>query len=117
MALARPSIDGKACAPIVQHPRNHNDRQAREGWTENGATCNSGCSFFRPSILLKRARAIILPRRSRSPKAEQLGFTHARTVEHYFERYGGYSPNPIVFLAAVSQRTKTMRLVTGAVLP
>src|SRR5580704_3722761 len=50
-------------------------------------------------------------------EAEQLGFTHARTVEHYFERYGGYSPNPIVFLAAVSQRTKTMRLVTGAVLP
>src|SRR6202035_4535011 len=49
--------------------------------------------------------------------AEQLGFTHARTVEHYFERYGGYSPNRIVFLAAVSQRTKTMRLVTGAVLP
>src|ERR1700738_2829129 len=50
-------------------------------------------------------------------EAEQLGFTHARTVEHYFERYGGYSPHPIVFLAAVSQRTKTMRLVTGAVLP
>src|ERR1700738_2288053 len=50
-------------------------------------------------------------------EAEQLGFTHARTVEHYFERYGGYSPNPIVFLAAVSQRTKTMPLVTGAVLP
>src|SRR6202047_2313931 len=50
-------------------------------------------------------------------EAEQLGFTHARTVEHYFERYGGYSPNPIVFLASVSQRTKTMRLVTGAVLP
>src|SRR3974390_385809 len=50
-------------------------------------------------------------------EADTLGFTHARTVEHYFERYGGYSPNPIVFLAAVSQRTKTMRLVTGAVLP
>src|ERR1700737_3278903 len=50
-------------------------------------------------------------------EAEKLGFTHARTVEHYFTRYGGYSPNPIVFLAAVSQRTKTMRLVTGAVLP
>jgi alkanesulfonate monooxygenase SsuD/methylene tetrahydromethanopterin reductase-like flavin-dependent oxidoreductase (luciferase family) len=50
-------------------------------------------------------------------EAEQLGFTHARTVEHYFERYGGYSPNPIVFLAALSQRTRTMRLVTGAVLP
>jgi alkanesulfonate monooxygenase SsuD/methylene tetrahydromethanopterin reductase-like flavin-dependent oxidoreductase (luciferase family) len=50
-------------------------------------------------------------------EAEALGFTHARTVEHYFHRYGGYSPNPIVFLSALSQRTKTMRLVTGAVLP
>src|ERR1700674_1199030 len=50
-------------------------------------------------------------------EAEQLGFTHARTVEHYFERYGGYSPNPIVFLAAVSQRTKTLRLAPRAVLP
>jgi alkanesulfonate monooxygenase SsuD/methylene tetrahydromethanopterin reductase-like flavin-dependent oxidoreductase (luciferase family) len=50
-------------------------------------------------------------------EAETLGFTHARTVEHYFTRYGGYSPNPIVFLTAVSQRTKTLRLVTGAVLP
>jgi alkanesulfonate monooxygenase SsuD/methylene tetrahydromethanopterin reductase-like flavin-dependent oxidoreductase (luciferase family) len=50
-------------------------------------------------------------------EAERLGFTHARTVEHYFERYGGYSPNPILFLSALSQRTKKMRLVTGAVLP
>jgi alkanesulfonate monooxygenase SsuD/methylene tetrahydromethanopterin reductase-like flavin-dependent oxidoreductase (luciferase family) len=50
-------------------------------------------------------------------EADALGFTHARTVEHYFEAYGGYSPNPIVFLSAASQRTKTMRLVTGAVLP
>jgi alkanesulfonate monooxygenase SsuD/methylene tetrahydromethanopterin reductase-like flavin-dependent oxidoreductase (luciferase family) len=50
-------------------------------------------------------------------EAETLGFRHARTVEHYFTRYGGYSPNPIVFLTAMSQRTKTMRLVTGAVLP
>ena len=32
-------------------------------------------------------------------EAERLGFTHARTVEHYFTRYGGYSPNPIVFLS------------------
>jgi alkanesulfonate monooxygenase SsuD/methylene tetrahydromethanopterin reductase-like flavin-dependent oxidoreductase (luciferase family) len=50
-------------------------------------------------------------------EAGALGFTHARTVEHYFHRYGGYSPNPIVFLSALSQRTKAMRLVTGAVLP
>ena len=50
-------------------------------------------------------------------EAEPLGFRHVRTVEHYFTRYGGYSPNPIVFLTAMSQRTKTVRLVTGAVLP
>jgi alkanesulfonate monooxygenase SsuD/methylene tetrahydromethanopterin reductase-like flavin-dependent oxidoreductase (luciferase family) len=50
-------------------------------------------------------------------EADKLGFTHVRTVEHYFERYGGYSPNPMLFLAAAAQRTKTARLVTGAVLP
>ena len=50
-------------------------------------------------------------------EAEQLGYTHARSVEHYFERYGGYSPNPMLFLAAAAARTKTMRLVTGAVVP
>jgi alkanesulfonate monooxygenase SsuD/methylene tetrahydromethanopterin reductase-like flavin-dependent oxidoreductase (luciferase family) len=50
-------------------------------------------------------------------EAERLGFTHARIVEHYFHYYGGYSPNPMLFLAAVSQRTRRMRLVTGAVLP
>ena len=50
-------------------------------------------------------------------EAERLGYTHARIVEHYFLPYGGYSPNPIVFLAALSQRTRNMRLITGAVLP
>src|SRR5689334_19989640 len=50
-------------------------------------------------------------------EADALGYTHARSVEHYFERYGGYSPNPILFLAAAAQRTKKMRLVTGAVVP
>jgi alkanesulfonate monooxygenase SsuD/methylene tetrahydromethanopterin reductase-like flavin-dependent oxidoreductase (luciferase family) len=50
-------------------------------------------------------------------EGEELGLTHARTVEHYFNRYGGYSTNPLLFLSAASQRTKTMRLVTGAVLP
>ena len=49
--------------------------------------------------------------------AEPLGYTHVRIVEHYFHYYGGYSPNPVVFLAAASQRTKTMRLVTGAIIP
>src|SRR5919108_6234166 len=50
-------------------------------------------------------------------EAEQLGFTHIRIVEHYFHYYGGYSPNPMLFLAAAAQRTRHARLVTGAVLP
>ena len=49
--------------------------------------------------------------------ADVYGYTHIRTVEHYFHPYGGYSPNPIVFLSAASQRTKKARMVTGAVLP
>ena len=48
---------------------------------------------------------------------DEYGYTHVRTVEHYFHPYGGYSPNPIVFLSAASQRTQRTRLVTGAVLP
>jgi len=48
---------------------------------------------------------------------DDLGFGHVRTVEHYFEPYGGYSPNPAVFLAAAAQRSQRARLVTGAVLP
>ena len=45
------------------------------------------------------------------------GYSHVRTVEHYFLAYGGYSPAPMVFLSAASQRTKNARIVTGAVLP
>jgi alkanesulfonate monooxygenase SsuD/methylene tetrahydromethanopterin reductase-like flavin-dependent oxidoreductase (luciferase family) len=48
---------------------------------------------------------------------DRYGYSHVRTVEHYFHYYGGYSPNPVVFLAAAAQVTKTARLVTGAVLP
>lgn len=48
---------------------------------------------------------------------DDLGYTSVRTVEHYFHYYGGYSPNPIVFLTAASQRTRKAQLITGAVLP
>jgi alkanesulfonate monooxygenase SsuD/methylene tetrahydromethanopterin reductase-like flavin-dependent oxidoreductase (luciferase family) len=49
--------------------------------------------------------------------ADELGYVHIRQVEHYFTPYGGYSPNPVVFLAAAAQRTRKARLMTGAVLP
>ena len=48
---------------------------------------------------------------------DRYGYSHVRTVEHYFHPYGGYSPNPAVFLAAAAQVTRHARLVTGAVLP
>ena len=48
---------------------------------------------------------------------DRYGYTHVRTVEHYFHPYGGYSPNPVVFLAAAAQVTKHARMITGAVLP
>ena len=48
---------------------------------------------------------------------DELGYTHVRTVEHYFHPYGGYSANPVVFLAAAAQRSKKAKMVTGAVLP
>ncbi len=52
-----------------------------------------------------------------SVAADELGFSHVRTVEHYFQPYGGMMPSPIVFLTMVAARTKHIRLVTGAVLP
>ena len=50
-------------------------------------------------------------------RAEQLGYANVRTVEHYFHPYGGYSPDPLIFLSAAAAITRTMRLITGAVLP
>jgi alkanesulfonate monooxygenase SsuD/methylene tetrahydromethanopterin reductase-like flavin-dependent oxidoreductase (luciferase family) len=48
---------------------------------------------------------------------DELGYTHIRQVEHYFKPYGGYSPNPLLFLTAAAMCTKNTRLITGAVLP
>ncbi|MFF9621186.1 LLM class flavin-dependent oxidoreductase [Streptomyces griseosporeus] len=49
--------------------------------------------------------------------AEELGYDHIKTVEHYFFEYGGYSPDPVTFLAAAAARTRRVKLVTGAVIP
>ena len=48
---------------------------------------------------------------------DELGYTSVRTVEHYFHPYGGYTPNPMVFLSAAAMRTAQARLITGALLP
>jgi alkanesulfonate monooxygenase SsuD/methylene tetrahydromethanopterin reductase-like flavin-dependent oxidoreductase (luciferase family) len=48
---------------------------------------------------------------------DEYGYSHVRTVEHYFHHWGGYSSNPMIFLTAACQHTKTARMVTGAVLP
>ncbi|MFP6733449.1 MAG: LLM class flavin-dependent oxidoreductase [Rhodospirillales bacterium] len=50
-------------------------------------------------------------------RCDELDYRHVRIVEHYFHRYGGYSPNPLIFLAAASQRSKKARVITGANLP
>lgn len=49
--------------------------------------------------------------------AEGLGYGHVRSIEHHFTGYGGYSPNSILMLTAAAQRSKTMKLITGAVIP
>ncbi|MEU3524150.1 LLM class flavin-dependent oxidoreductase [Streptomyces sp. NPDC038707] len=49
--------------------------------------------------------------------AEELGFAHVKMVEHYFFPYGGYSPDPVTFLAAAAGRTRRVRLGTSATIP
>ena len=39
-------------------------------------------------------------------RADALGFNSVKTVEHQFFDYGGHSPSPIVFLAAVAVTAK-----------
>jgi alkanesulfonate monooxygenase SsuD/methylene tetrahydromethanopterin reductase-like flavin-dependent oxidoreductase (luciferase family) len=77
-----------------------------------------GVQFF-PDVTpqQKSARAYFHDCLEIAAEADRLGFTHVRTVEHYFHSYGGYSPSPLLFLTAASQRTRRVRLVTGAVLP
>ncbi len=47
--------------------------------------------------------------------AEELGFDSVWANEHHFSPYGGLMPSVPVFLAAVAQRTKRVRLGTSVV--
>jgi alkanesulfonate monooxygenase SsuD/methylene tetrahydromethanopterin reductase-like flavin-dependent oxidoreductase (luciferase family) len=50
-------------------------------------------------------------------RAEHLGFSHVRSIEHHFTPYGGYSPSSTMMLAGLATRTTSMKLITGAVIP
>lgn len=49
--------------------------------------------------------------------ADQGGMATVKITEHYGRTYGGYCPDPLMFLTAVAQRTKNVRLMTGCILP
>lgn len=46
---------------------------------------------------------------------ERLGLEYVKMTEHYLHRYGGYCPDPLVFLSAVAATTSTVRLLTGGI--
>jgi alkanesulfonate monooxygenase SsuD/methylene tetrahydromethanopterin reductase-like flavin-dependent oxidoreductase (luciferase family) len=77
-----------------------------------------GLNFF-PSCRPERKTAEVYFREALElcALADELGYATVKIVEHYFRPYGGYSPSPLIFLAAASQRTQRIRLVTGAVIP
>jgi natural product biosynthesis luciferase-like monooxygenase protein len=50
---------------------------------------------------------------SLTQRAEELGFESVWISEHHFTRYGGILPRPQVLLAAMSERTKKIRLGTA----
>lgn len=49
--------------------------------------------------------------------ADKAGLNTIKMTEHYLHPYGGYCPDPLTFLASISQVTKQIRLMTGCVLP
>lgn len=52
-----------------------------------------------------------------SAMADQAGLATIKITEHHAGTYGGYCPDPLLFLTAVAQRTSRIRLMTGCLLP
>ncbi|VWD50651.1 oxidoreductase [Burkholderia lata] len=50
-----------------------------------------------------------------SALADRLGYTYVKMTEHYLKPYGGYSPSPLMFLAAAAAQTESIRLMTGGI--
>jgi alkanesulfonate monooxygenase SsuD/methylene tetrahydromethanopterin reductase-like flavin-dependent oxidoreductase (luciferase family) len=48
--------------------------------------------------------------------ADELGFGIAWFTEHHFSRFGGMLPNPPLFMAALAQHTRRIRLGTAVIL-
>lgn len=49
--------------------------------------------------------------------ADDAGMETVKITEHHSGTYGGYCPDPLLFLTAVAQRTRKVRLLTGCILP
>ena len=47
-------------------------------------------------------------------RADELGYTSAKAVEHYFHDYGGHTPSPIVILSAIAPAESQMPASSGA---
>src|SRR6266849_8625146 len=117
LAACAPAKSGSVSCRRSRRPRSA-PRSAICQSADLGAAMQFGVQFF-PDVKPeeKSAEAYFSEALDLAEEADRLGYTHIRIVEHYFHYYGGYSPNPIVFLAAAAQRTRRARLVTGAVLP
>src|SRR5258706_6408571 len=50
-------------------------------------------------------------------RADELGYSSIKTVEHSFYDYGGHLPDPRVFFSAVAPRTQRLPLITRGVMP
>lgn len=52
-----------------------------------------------------------------SVMADRAGLHTIKMTEHYLHPYGGYCPDPLMFLASIARKTQQIRLMTGCVLP